>query len=739
MNLYPLIIQGSLAACKGDSMSIPFELNRASYQKEVQRIYLYIKDLNGNIIAGGVQHNQIDWNQFIVTFAIGDLDLKIGQHYKVQLYYQNAANITSPKSTVGVIKYAGTPNLTIPDLKQDKINNFNGSVEGLYTNSDAQEKVYQYSFSLYDNHRLLETSGWLLHNSRTDNTSTSSFDRYTFKTTLNPEKIYNISYSVITINGIQETSKAYYVMSSALILPELDAVLEANSKIQTNEYYDEGIIEVSLKRNSNVMLNGKYILARSCSKDNFSSWFVLKNFSISGMAPNGVIYQDKTAEHGYSYVYGIAQTSKVNNYTSGYLTSNIVISDFEDIFLTDKNRQLKVKFNPKISTFKNTLLESKMDTIGGTYPTFFRNGNVKYKEFNLSGLISYHSDEKNLFFTKKKDDKHSQLTTDNIVMEKEFRLEALEWLNNGQPKLFRSATEGTYIIRLLNVSLTPMDTLGRMVYTFNATAYECAEYTEENLINYNIIEITPDLYYEGAGDDSYGLIFKNIINSRIVDSPILSIPIEERTDNFISVVNYTKHLIDLPDNIRCLPSSSKWNVKLIHSITIQATELENDKIEYVWVKEAPNGDKILIDVSSGELLQVGNPDIYYIASDENGAPVYYQYKDNQFQQVESPYTYYLNNSTKPESLQRVNETKTFFNLQDIKLGKKLKAIYTAQLIETIYDVENGNEIEDKIKSLLESYIQDNASDLNDCQTALKEWYSTYLSNIYHRLNVYKEV
>jgi hypothetical protein len=78
MNLYPLIIQGSLAACKGDSMSIPFELNRASYQKEVKTIYLYIKDLNGNIIAGGVPHNQIDWNQFIVTFAIGDLDLKIG-------------------------------------------------------------------------------------------------------------------------------------------------------------------------------------------------------------------------------------------------------------------------------------------------------------------------------------------------------------------------------------------------------------------------------------------------------------------------------------------------------------------------------------------------------------------------------------------------------------------------------------------------------------------------------------
>jgi hypothetical protein len=214
-------------------------------------------------------------------------------------------------------------------------------------------------------------------------------------------------------------------------------------------------------------------------------------------------------------------------------------------------------------------------------------------------------------------------------MEKDFRLEVLEWLNNGQPKLFRSATEGTYIVRLLNVSLTPMDTLGRMVYTFNATAYECAEYTEENLINYNIIEVTSDLYYEGAGDDSYDLIFSHIVNSRIVDSPILPITIKERTDDFISVVNYTKHLIDLPDNIRCLPSSSKWNIKSIHSITIQAIKLGDDEVEYVWVKEAPNGDKILFD-GFGKVLQIGNPDIYYVASDENGMAVYYQYKDNQF-------------------------------------------------------------------------------------------------------------
>jgi hypothetical protein len=58
------------------------------------------------------------------------------------------------------------------------------------------------------------------------------------------------------------------------------------------------------------------------------------------------------------------------------------------MFLSDGKRQLRIKFNPKVSSFKKTLLEAKMDTIGGKYPFFFRNGRVGYKEFPISGLIS---------------------------------------------------------------------------------------------------------------------------------------------------------------------------------------------------------------------------------------------------------------------------------------------------------------------------------------------------------------
>jgi hypothetical protein len=58
-----------------------------------------------------------------------------------------------------------------------------------------------------------------------------------------------------------------------------------------------------------------------------------------------------------------------------------VYCDFEDAFLYDGKKQLKIRFNPKITNFKSTLLESKTNTIGSKYPFIFRNGNVNYKEF----------------------------------------------------------------------------------------------------------------------------------------------------------------------------------------------------------------------------------------------------------------------------------------------------------------------------------------------------------------------
>ena len=74
-------------------------------------------------------------------------------------------------------------------------------------------------------------------------------------------------------------------------------------------------------------------------------------------------------------------------------------------------------------------------------------------------------------------------------------MDVMNWLNNGQPKLFRSPGEGNFIVRLMNVSLTPNDTLGRMLHTFSCTAYEIADYSFKNLNAYGFIK-APDVHIQ---------------------------------------------------------------------------------------------------------------------------------------------------------------------------------------------------------------------------------------------------
>jgi hypothetical protein len=51
----------------------------------------------------------------------------------------------------------------------------------------------------------------------------------------------------------------------------------------------------------------------------------------------------------------------------------------------------------------------------------------------------------------------TNLTDDNMLMERNFKFKVMDWLNNGEVKYFKSPAEGSYLIRLMNVSLTPND------------------------------------------------------------------------------------------------------------------------------------------------------------------------------------------------------------------------------------------------------------------------------------------
>ena len=165
------------------------------------------------------------------------------------------------------------------------------------------------------------------------------------------------------------------------------------------------------------------------------------------------------------------------------------IPDFEHAFLTDATRNFCIKYNPKIQSFKTVIAEQKVDTIGGRFPLFVRNGNLKYKEIPISGLIA--AAEGDELEVREETPARTSITWNagqQFAKERKEKLELEEWLRNGQPKIFRSAAEGNYIIRLMNISLQPIDTLGRMLHSFSATGYEVAEYSLDKAIEMGLYD-----------------------------------------------------------------------------------------------------------------------------------------------------------------------------------------------------------------------------------------------------------
>ena len=541
MKLYPPYIDRELPAFTGSVITVPFSLNKTVNRTDFDKVAIIIKSVQSNSLKVSNKTTSLitydeKTKKWLAKFDLLDESFKplIGQYYKVQIAFVDTyiveeivkeeteegtiekietreINEAGYYSTVGIVKYTTNPILMIQNLHGNKGTNYHEyEYTGVYRQKalnnldieyDRTEKVYTYRFDIYDSYyNLHETSGDLLHNSSYDTETYESTDTWRSSIDLKPNEWYTITYSVKTLNGLELTSQEYKIIDADTVDMNLPATLSATMN------FDEGYMNLALKNNKGNKIRVKcdFVLVRASDKDNFTTWNKIYDFNLINELPEKVIWQDFTVEQGVKYKYGIQAYNEYDLFTNRL--ENIegpVLADFEDAFLFDGERQLKIRYNSKVSNFRNTRLEAKYDTIGSKYPFIFRNGVVDYKEFPISGLLSYLSDPEDLFLEinsnlkRERDKTRSEaenipsagidLTSEVIKNERDFKLSVLDWLNNGKPKLFKSPVEGNYVIRLLNVSLTPEDVLGRMLHNFNATAYEVAPYDYKNLKLYNFL------------------------------------------------------------------------------------------------------------------------------------------------------------------------------------------------------------------------------------------------------------
>lgn len=503
--LFPPLIEGAIPAFYPEEngtikIIVPFSMNRAVGSVQVKGFALKAKTVQSTTYL--FTYIEKDINKFnmedscYVEFEVSQEDkdkLKKGQFYKFQLAYIDNTGTVGYYSTVGVAKYTTKPEVAIQGLEHGIINMHNYEYMGTYNQGDGDvtERVYSYQFDVYNSYNnLIATSGEQLHNSSNDIEINQSYDKFILAQDLEIDKSYYIKYTINTNNGLTISSPRYRIMQKISIDPEIKATLSASLN------FENGYVNVDLKGDKDEQgmetpATGAFLLTRASANTEYSVWEEISRFKLAAQIPSRLLWKDFTAEQGKTYIYALQQYNDRGLYSNKIL-SNEVYVDFEHAFLFDGERQLKIKYNPKMTSFKSNLLETKVNTIGAKHPFIFRNGQVNYKEFPISGLISYLMDEEHLFISEEDlatEEKTTNLIGSNIAAERTFKMEVLEWLTNGEPKVFRSPSEGNYIVRLMNSSLAPNDTLGRMLHTFSCTAYEVADYTYENLNKYDFIHL----------------------------------------------------------------------------------------------------------------------------------------------------------------------------------------------------------------------------------------------------------
>ena len=475
--LPPPIIEGTLPAFYGTELTVPFVMNKAVSINEFDSFEVKIKSaLNNALIKTETVILYQDLNKVIFNISA---DLVIGRYYKIQMAYRSG-DIVGYYSDIGIAKYTTEPEVFIENLNKDTINPHVYNYIGKYSqiNGDTTEKVHSYCFNLYQDNDLIKTTDWILHNSNLDENGYESFDLFNLEEDLDLDKIYYIEYKIKTNNNLMVSSGKYPIKQKVLyasdqlinILPILN--------------YENGYIELNFK--SDKPLIGDFIISKSDASSDFKKWHDIYTLNLRKDSINNFSFKDFDVAYNQTYKYAIAQTNRYNLLTEKQISKPITVL-FEDMFLFDGEKQLKIRFNPKVSSFKNYILETKVDTIGSKYPFFFRNGSVKYKEFPINGLISCLMDEEQLFM--ENESVSTNLIDSNIYQEKEFKLKVLEWLSDGKSKLFKSPVEGNYIVYLMNINLTPIDTLGRMLHSFSCNAYEIADYTDKGMRDQGILKI----------------------------------------------------------------------------------------------------------------------------------------------------------------------------------------------------------------------------------------------------------
>ena len=463
-------------------------------------------------------------DRYYIEIGLGDLaegnQFNPGEYYKVQIRFTssieengttkdetwfntNIANF-SEWSQVVLVKGINTPRLQLRNF-DNQVNEREFALQDISLVGsvifDTQDKEYlkKYRILLYDS-----SSTEILQDSKEKYSNIYSNPNqiyYKIKYNLKHEESYILKIQLQT-NNLYEWEETYAFTMNLVQYTTLDS---SNFHIQAQPDDSGGRIKVKVfSEQKPKQLGMNLIIRRSSSKDNFNIWEDVYTFLAKSTEVINLIWYDMTVESGVWYKYSLQQRNLQGFRSNLIIYETPIMCVFQDIFLTTAENQLKIKFNPQVNNYSHVVSESLTQTIGSKYPFIRRNGNVNYRTFSLSGTITCFMDIRqntmhaspldlygtNEFGGKAKYDqynsRHNINLYNNSIYERDFREKVIDFLYKNDVKLYKSTTQGNMLVKLMNISFTPNNTLSRHIYDFTCTVQQIDQFTIDNCDKYNI-------------------------------------------------------------------------------------------------------------------------------------------------------------------------------------------------------------------------------------------------------------
>lgn len=448
---------------------------------------------------------------------------QINQYYKVQIRFTSADAPTPPDSaaidkwlvdnvdyfsewsTVCLVRAISQPILTLQNLSsssEDEGSNIAITTNTLdivgsltFQDSHESDSLSSYQIKLYDEDDNLLTDSGIIYTSAYNNPNEIN---YTLKYILENGSAYTVTIDIATNNYYYQTFTYNIIVIQTHENPLNALVVAENEK-------ESGRIKLTIASTTTDTFQGSVIIRRTSNRSNFTIWEDIYTRVYPTKELINFTWYDCTVESGIWYNYSVQKKDVFGQRGEETYIEKPVLAYFEDMFLNAEKQQLRIRYNPTVSTMRQNVSEARAETLGSQYPIIRRNGYINYRSLNISGLITALDDFKDIFTSKEElygkeatslyDDynEEERITEYNdYILEREFREKVITFLYKDNIKLLRTLTEGNVLVKLMNISLTPQTTLGRMIYSFSAEAYEVAECSLDNFINYGIIETEED-------------------------------------------------------------------------------------------------------------------------------------------------------------------------------------------------------------------------------------------------------